>query len=261
VYESLCVDLERRNNILTNNVYYAIHYSGGGSVSAVTNSAASGRDALFINLFDTNGVELAESGNLLVITNAIWQGGDITNSVLLVGVPTAEYPQAAVIQIRCGNAEAADEHSDDKTVIIQEGLLFIDDGADSWITDGQGNGTSGYSNGSGGNFSNYCEWVKDNIKGSSTNNPVPPQPSPQPPPDHHPKIIYVDQAIGNDTFTGGDAAVAAGNKGPKKTVGKGMGAVDKDQVPAMVIKSGKYGENLDIRGKNVRVVIEGNVKL
>ena len=74
-------------------------------------------------------------------------------------------------------------------------------------------------------------------------------------------IIYVDQARGNDTFTGRVPAISGKKKGPKKTIHKGMAAVDADGAHTLIIKSGAYNENLDLRGKNVKVVIEGNVRL
>ena len=57
---------------------------------------------------------------------------------------------------------------DSETAIVQEGLLFIA-GSDLWSSTGQGSGATNYSGGS--SISNYYEWIKDNISGSSTNIP------------------------------------------------------------------------------------------
>ena len=74
----------------------------------------------------------------------------------------------------------------------------------------------------------------------------------------HDGIIYVDQQNGSDALSG-CAAVVAGSAGPKKTIGAGLNAAESGNT--LVIKSGHYSENLNIAGRNVSVVIAGNVDI
>ena len=244
--ESLCVDLER--GILTNSLYYAVNCSVGDN------------PALYLNLRDTNGNVLVESGNLLAITNAIWYA-DGTNAILLFDVPTAEYLSAAVVQLACHSRASGNPvmDSDNDSAIVHESLLFINDGSGLWLSEGQGNVATNYSNNS---LSNFYDWVKEN---SPTNKPGGggggggDEPGDDDNDQARKGIIYVDQAIGNDEFSGRLAHVAANKKGPKKTVGAGLAIAGTNET--LVIRSGNYRENLDIRGKDVKVVIEGKVKL
>jgi len=272
---SLCVDLER--NILTNNLYYALNCSVGDN------------STLYLNLRDTNGVLLAESGNLLAVTNAIWYA-DGTNTILLFDVPTAKYPSAAVLQLTChsrppaslpspqslrasvaggcealradgsGNPVQSKLNSDNDSAIIHESLLFINDGSGLWLSEGQGNVATNYSNNS---LSNFYDWVKEN---SSTNSPGGggggggnDDPGEDDNRQGKKGIIYVDQATGNDTFTGRAPAISANKKGPKKTVRGGLSIAGTNDT--IIIRPGNYNENLNIQGKDVKVFIEGKVRL
>jgi len=73
------------------------------------------------------------------------------------------------------------------------------------------------------------------------------------------RIIYVDRNNGGDHLTG-KAAVVVGADGPKKTVKAGLLEAGNDGS-TMIIKSGVYGESLHVAGKNVHIVIQGNVRL
>ena len=73
------------------------------------------------------------------------------------------------------------------------------------------------------------------------------------------RIIYVDRNNGADGLTG-KAAVVVGADGPKKTVRAGLQEAGNDGS-TMIIKSGVYGESLHVAGKNVNIVIQGNVRL
>ena len=73
------------------------------------------------------------------------------------------------------------------------------------------------------------------------------------------RIIYVDRNNGGDHLTG-KAAVVVGADGPKKTVKAGLLEAGNDGS-TMIIKSGVYGESLNVAGKNVNIVIQGNVRL
>jgi len=244
---SLSIDLDR--TILTNNLRYAVHYFDTGNSS------------LYVDLLDTNGAVVAENlfGNLLTGSNATWHvvipaeaGIQPTNAVLLLEIPTTIFPDAAVIHLRRGVGE----------VTVYEGLIYIDEDGDGLDNEQERQlGTSDYCvDTDGDGFSDYDEVFiyhtdpckpdkdkdgdKDGDEDKDGNG-----------------IIYVDQARGNDTFTGRAPAISGKKQGPKKTIHKGMIAVDEDGAAMMVIKSGVYNENLDIRGKNLKVVIEGNVRL
>ncbi len=232
--ESLCVALDR--DILTNNLVYAIHYWNRDNAKA----------SLYLDLLGTNDVVVAADlyGNLMDGTNE--------ESVVLLDVPTGYFPDASVIQLRRGSGE----------VVVFEGLLYIDEDGDGLDHDFERqNGTSDYNTDSDGDGIGDYEACFH-----KTNNIVPVEPVDfKPNHDNDDQgnstgIIYVDQARGSDSNTGRAPSVSA-KHGPKKTVGKGLVAVDADRAHTLVIKSGTYNENLDISGKNIRVVIEGKVKL
>lgn len=92
----------------------------------------------------------------------------------------------------------------------------------------------------------------DLMKGDGTNGLPHPQPV-------FGRIIYVDRNCGSDLFSGRAALVVSGD-GPKKTIRSGVNAATQpgDMV---VIRQGQYGENLNIAGRDVHVVIEGSVNL
>jgi hypothetical protein len=72
------------------------------------------------------------------------------------------------------------------------------------------------------------------------------------------RVIYVDQKVGSDTYTG-RRAVAVASDGPKKTIRAGLvAAAARDTV---VIEGGRYSEDLDVVGRDVRVQVEGRVEL
>jgi|GEM_PF-5722369 len=272
---TLCVDLDR-TVLRSNDLYCAINYSIDRAGQPVPQSISPDEQdtmpGLFLNLCDTNADILAESDNLLTFTNLIWYA-DGTNVVLLLSVPTAKYPDAAVIQLRSsyshvGRALAASS-SASEDVIVKESLLFTDAYADYLASHGQGNGTTNHA---GGSLSNLYDKVNGN--GSSTNasggnsdgngggsNDD----------DSEGKIIYVDQALGNDSYSGRSAGVgralaaspsdsaAATQKGPKKTIRSGLSIAGSGDT--IVIRPGDYKENLNVSGKNVKVKIEGKVKL
>ena len=72
------------------------------------------------------------------------------------------------------------------------------------------------------------------------------------------RIIYVDQARGNDSFAGKSPIRSLGD-GPKKTVPAGLEAVQ--EGGALVIKEGRYQGGLNVAGRDVVVRVEGNVRL
>jgi len=91
--------------------------------------------------------------------------------------------------------------------------------------------------------------------------------------DAQPDAVYVDARNGDDSFTGSRAVIASvtakqpsaatssphGEDGPKRTVSGGMSTLG--ETHNLVIREGDYAETLDVRGRDVRVKIEGTVKL
>jgi len=266
---SLSIDLDRK--FLSNDVFYAIHYSCGGSASAVADRAtASDRAALFLNLCDTNGAVLVESEDLLTSSNVIhYAMADTDDAVILLSVPIEQYPDAAILQTVGRHNMAASDDSpvvsgiEPGTILIREGLLFIDGNSDLWSSDGQGHGTTNYPDGN--SLSNFYDWINGTNTGASTNNPGGDGNGGDTDEDddssgsRKQKIVYVDQAKGNDSLTGRAPDVSGNKKGPKKTVRGGLSAAE--PTDTIIIKSGTYNENLNISGKDVKVFIEGNVRL
>ena len=260
---SLDVDLDRAT--LTNNLRYAVHYEGRAAQPVrPLDSVGQGcptLPSLCVNLLDTNGVTIAENlfGNLLTGSNA--------ESTVVLNIPTAKFSDAAVVQLAvCHSREGGNP------VFVYEGLLYIDEDNDGLDNDQEKQiGTSDYCVDSNGNGTNdYDECFNT---GSSTNNPGDgggDEPGDDDEDQATKEIIYVDQAIGNDQFTGRLSHVASAKKGPKKTVRAGLSIVGTNdpgfaggsaEASTLIIRSGNYNENLDIRGKDVKVFIEGKVRL
>jgi len=290
--DSLCVDLDR--TILTNNLRYAVRLGRAAQPVWPSDSVGQGcptLPSLCVDLLDTNSMVIAENlfGNLLSISNSycggtrsvasgpnnVYSGGtrsaclgeatgedrvasaDSANDlVLILNVPLAGFPSAAVIQLRCKTGELA----------VYEGLLYIDEDGDGLDADNERQlNTSDYSIDSNNNgINDYDECFNS---GSSTNNPGGGGGDDSGDGDDHDGdeknkkkgVIYVDQAKGNDNLTGRAPDVSANKKGPKKTVHGGLSIAEINDT--IIIRSGTYNENLNIQGKDVKVIIEGNVKL
>jgi len=291
---TLNIDLDR--TILTNNLRYTIHYSIVRH-GETTEDSAGINSSLFVDLLDTNGVAVAENlfGNLLTVSNVAdyaclpceatslqgrsgvipAEAGIQSNNVILLNIPTAKYPDAAVIQLRaCHSRESGNpvlsladgfpiksgmtEVKHDGDIFVYEGLLYIDEDGDALDADQECQiGFSDYSIDSNNNGTNdYDECFNTGIL---TNNPGGGDDGEDDHDGSKPKIIYVDQAIGNDAFTGRASAISASKKGPKKTVRGGLSAAETNDT--IIIRSGVYNENLNIQGKDVKVFIEGKVRL
>ena len=90
--------------------------------------------------------------------------------------------------------------------------------------------------------------------GNGTNAAVKPLPSAAS------RFIWVDRQIGSDTLSGHAMAVA-GNDGPKKTICAGLAEAGVSPSSTLVIRTGSYGENLNVAGRDISVVISGNVDI
>lgn len=250
-----------RGVLTTNNLRYAINYSAGDD------------SPLYFNLLDTNGVAVTEEdlfGNLLTASNVVRyvipaEAGTEAANIVLLDIPTAKYPDAAVIQLQ---VQALDARTDNAPITIHEGLLYIDEDGDFWTAEEERrNGTSDYAfDGSGGSISNYYEWINGNNNGSSTNKPDGNDDGDDDGDDNEDdsnkngRIIYVDQIAGRDEFNGRASVVSENKKqGPKKTVGGGLAIVGTNDT--MIIRPGNYKENLNLSNKDVKVFIEGKVRL
>lgn len=71
-------------------------------------------------------------------------------------------------------------------------------------------------------------------------------------------VVYVDAIYGDDTLDGRSRSVAS-QSGPKRTIAAGRVAVQ--DGGSLCIQTGVYRSDLSIAGKNVHVVIQGDVKL
>ena len=73
------------------------------------------------------------------------------------------------------------------------------------------------------------------------------------------RVIWVDRGIGADHLSG-KTEVVVGSDGPRKSIKAGLDKISGERK-TLVIKSGTYGENLNITGRDVKVVIRGKVDL
>ena len=71
------------------------------------------------------------------------------------------------------------------------------------------------------------------------------------------KIIYVDKKSGRDNLTG-KSLVVVGIDGPKKTIKSGLNAIEKGGT--VIIKDGVYNEDVNLSGRDVKVIIDGKVR-
>ena len=73
------------------------------------------------------------------------------------------------------------------------------------------------------------------------------------------RIIFVDKERGSDHLTGRSSILVDSAEGPKKTVRSGIQeAQDGDTI---VIKGGWYKEDIDLSGKDVRLVLDGDLDI
>lgn len=247
--------------ILTNNAIYALHFFDS------TNSS------MFLDLLDVKGDMVVKDlyGNLLTGTEA-----PQTN---WFAIPLAMFPKASTISLRRG----------DGAITIYQGSCYVDEDGDGLDKEQEAQlGSSDANNDSNGNGINDFDELflyhgnpaaTTNVAPGSTNAPVPVPPPPRPKPPRKSKVIFIDQHIGHDAFTGGSAVVeptpvasvsrdstsrdatATTFEGPKKTIASGLSTAESEGADTLIIKAGTYNENLNIRGKLINVRIQGNVRL
>ncbi len=233
---SLCIALDRA--VLTNNVICALHYFDS------TNSS------LYMDLLDTNNAVVTDNlyGNLTT--------GSDAEMVLSLDVPLVDFPDAAVIQLRCNEGNAT----------VYESRIYIE-GDESRLTAAREfyNSESGHNKGANdsGAVSGIYPVAAQTVAGHENLSEAEPGNSVQDKSamttiSQAGTIYYVDQTIGDDQFTG-RSQVVCGQDGPKKTIRNGLAMAD--VADTLIIKSGCYGEDLDLKDKNVNLVIEGDVKL
>lgn len=72
------------------------------------------------------------------------------------------------------------------------------------------------------------------------------------------RIIYVDRRVGLDRFSG-RRAIVVDEDGPKQTIQAGLSASRAGDT--LIIKRGRYGEDLNVAGRDISVRFSGDVKL
>ena len=249
--------------LLTNdNLIYALHFFDS------TNSS------MFLDLLDIKGEMVVNDlyGNLLTGTQA--------HQTNWFEIPLAMFSNAATIRLRRGAG----------VITVYEGICYVDGDRDGLDKEQEAQlGSSDANNDTNGNrindfdelfLHNVNPAATTNVAPGSTNAPVPVRPPPRPKPPRKSKVIYIDQHIGHDAFTGGSpvveptpvaavtgsdttsrGATATTFEGPKKTIVNGLSTAESKGADTLIIKAGTYNENLDIRGKSINVRIQGNVRL
>jgi hypothetical protein len=208
---------------------------------------------LYVDLYDTNRTVVAEDlfGNLVTGSNV--------DTAIYLDIPFATYPEAVGICIRRGTGEAT----------VYESLIYVDedfDGLDA-AQEAQLGTSDRVSNGGNAPAVRLPRVLVPRFPGersastnaagnvdNGTNAVVTPVPSVAN------SVVYVDRQIGSDTLSG-RATTVVGNDGPKKTICAGLAEAAANPGSTLVIKSGRYGENLNVAGKNISVVIQGNVDI
>jgi len=215
--------------VLTNNVIYVLHYFDSSNSS------------LYMDLLDVNGEVVAENlyGNLTT--------GSDTDMVLSLDVPLASFPNATVIQLRCDEGNATVYESRIYVAMDKSRLTAALESCNSESKSADDfDAVGAQTTASHDNLKEEQQFNPERddttiISVSKTG------------------IVFIDQLIGDDQFSG-RSPVVSGADGPKRTIRNGLGAAD--EAETLIIKSGAYNEDLDIRNnKNLEVIIEGNVKL
>lgn len=233
----LFVALDR--TILTNDIIYGVHYFSSDDAY------------LCVDLLDANGDVVVENlyGNLAT--------GSDTDMVLSMDVPLASFSNAAVIQLRYDEGNA--------TVYESRIYVAMDKSRLTAALESCCNSESEH-NKSANDFDAVAVSCPDATQTTTSHDNLKEDQQFNPERDNttitsilKTGIIFVDQLTGDDQFSG-RSPVVSGQDGPKRTIRNGLAAAD--ETDTLVIKSGAYNEDLDIRdNKNLEVIIEGNVKL
>ena len=238
---SLCVALDRTKLLANNNLECAIHYFDADLY-------------LFIDLLDANGLAKAENiyGNLLT--------GSGEDKIINLRVPLVDYPDAAAIQLRY----------DEKNTAVYESRIYVGESEGRLaVVQESCNSESGHgkevnefgliASGSYPAVATQTTAGNDNLKEAEQDKPSQDNAVATSILNNTGNILFVDQIVGDDQFSG-RLPVVSGQDGPKRTIRNGLAAAEGKNT--LVIKSGAYNEDLDIRNiKNLEVVIEGDVKL
>ena len=234
---SLSVFVDRE--ILNTNVIYSITY---------WNAIDSG---LYFDLLSSNEMVVASNlfGNLMTGSNQL--------ASIRLAVPLSSYPEAAILQLRRGQGD----------VFVLSAQIYKDGDGDGLDEEGEMQfQTSDHkidSNGDGTNdWDHVFRYHTDPAKTNIIVTPPPVStPVPTPAPDKKKRIVYVDKDRGDDSFSGLESTLTTAKNGPAKSLGKGMAIVDKEKADTLIVRTGVYKEDLDVRGKNLIVRFEGTVRL
>ena len=218
--------------------------------------------SLFLSLADTNLVEVATNlyGNLMLGGNELVR--------IEMPVPLAANAAAAIIRLHRGTGEIAvydvvlRELTAQMEAILYEGDLGGEEmglplpGNDTLPTGSETDGVVPDSSGTDQSVLLSDENSPEDLPADGTNGA--PVAARLPSPSNH-GIIYVDQKLGDDRLLGFSPTVGTVG-GPKRTIAAGIRAA---VAPAdrLIVRSGAYGEDLDIAGKDINVYLAGKVDL
>jgi len=209
------------------------------------------RGALYVDVLDTNDSSLADdvSGNLV-------EGSGVPVRAWM-NIHLGSHPEVSGLRLRSGRVP----------VTVYESLLYVDMDGNGLDTDQDRQSALGL----GVIHEDYVPETSDGTgfisRVSATNESIGTLESWEerrgdghrgPPSAPHIGIIYVDAQIGEDSFPGRSSR-RTGTDGPKKTIRAGFRSAGAGST--VIIKTGNYKEDMDISGKSLTVVLQGDVNL